>query len=241
MPRPRARPTGTLLIDGMGTLVTLQDPVPRLVAVLRDRFGAEVSAAEARRALGAEIAHYRVHMQEGRDAAGLARLRRRCAQVLRDALPPHPALDSADPTEMTEALLAALHFAAFPDARPGLARIRAAGGRVIVVSNWDVSLIDVLERAGLAALTDAIVTSAAVGARKPERAIFDHALALAATTADDPRLVHVGDSVTEDVAGAQARGIRPVLVDRDGTRWGDAPAGVSVIADLAGLRWPPVS
>ena len=38
------------------------------------------------RAMKAEIAYYRAHLRMGRDAAGLAALRRACAEVLRDAL-----------------------------------------------------------------------------------------------------------------------------------------------------------
>jgi putative hydrolase of the HAD superfamily len=101
-----------------------------------------------------------------------------------------------------------------------------------VVSNWDVSLLEVLERVGLAPLVDAVVTSAAVGSRKPDPAIFTHALALAGTAAAQAR--HVGDSLAEDVAGARACGIRPVLLLRDGS---DEP-GLETIASLAELAWP---
>ena len=55
--------------------------------VLRRRFGVAVSEADARHALGAEIAFYRAHMDQGRDAESLAQLRARCAEVLFGALP----------------------------------------------------------------------------------------------------------------------------------------------------------
>ena len=42
------------------------------------------------------------------------------------------------------ALLAALRFAAYPDAAAALTAARARGARVIVVSNWDASLPRVL-------------------------------------------------------------------------------------------------
>src|SRR5665213_3616093 len=70
-----------LLIDGMGMLVSLNAPVPALVEVLERRFGVAVSEADARHALGAEIAFYRAHMDHGRDAESLADLRARCARV----------------------------------------------------------------------------------------------------------------------------------------------------------------
>ena len=218
-----------LLIDGMGTLVSLNAPVPALVEVLERRFGVAVSEADARRALGAEIAFYRAHMDQGRDAESLAGLRARCARVLFGAL---PVTVSARDDARTEALLEALRFTAYDDARPALMTARSHGARVVVVSNWDVSLLEVLERLGLAPLVDAVVTSAAVGARKPEPAIFAHALALAGTASGRAR--HIGDSLAEDVAGARAFGIRPLLLRRDGIR----EPGVRTIAGLAELTWP---
>jgi putative hydrolase of the HAD superfamily len=223
----RDRPA--LLIDGMGTLVALTAPAPALVAVLERRFGVVVSPVDARHALGAEIAFYRAHMDQGRDAESLAALRARCAQVLFGAL---PVTVDADDDARTAALMEALRFTAYEDARPALAGARRHGAAVIVVSNWDVSLLEVLERVGLAPLVDAVVTSAAVGARKPEPAIFAHALALAGVPAGRAR--HVGDSLAEDVAGARACGIRPLLLRRDGSR----EPGVETIAGLAELTWP---
>jgi putative hydrolase of the HAD superfamily len=218
----------TLLLDAMGTLVTLQAPVARLVSALRETLGVELTAAEARAALGAEIAHYRSHMHEGRDARSLARLRAGCAAVLWDALPPRPELAAADADTRTRVLLAALHFDAFADARGLLARARAAGARGVAVSNWDVSLAEVLQRTGLAPLLDGVVVSAEVGAAKPSPVIFARALEVAGARAED--CLHVGDSLAEDVAGARAAGIEAVLLDRGGA--GVATDGVRVIASL---------
>jgi len=213
----------------MGTLVTLAAPAPRLVEVLERRFDVTVSPADARHALGAEISFYRAHMGLARDAESLARLRSRCAHVLFGAL---PVTVRGDDDERTEALLEALCFEAYDDARPALTAAREHGARVIVVSNWDVSLLDVLERVGLAALVDGVVTSAAVGAAKPEPAIFHHALALAGVAAGRAR--HVGDSLSEDVAGARACGIAPLLLRRDGS----GEQGVETIASLVEVSWP---
>ena len=227
----------TLLIDGMGTLIALGAPAPALRHELAARFGIGVSTEQAAGALRAEITYYRAHMGLGRDANSLAALRRRCAEVLREALPFSDRLAGLDIAELTEALLAALHFEAYPDARPVLLRARAAGARVVVVSNWDVSLHDVLERIGLAPLLDGVVTSAAVGAPKPAPAIFHHALALAEVEAQDA--VHVGDSVEEDVRGAAACGIRPLLLRREGDDGIEDPGAVDTIRSLAELAWHP--
>jgi hypothetical protein len=60
----------TLFIDAHGTLVHLADPAGRLVAAARDRVGVQITEAQAAAALGAEIAHYRAHMDEARDGRG---------------------------------------------------------------------------------------------------------------------------------------------------------------------------
>ena len=223
-----------LLIDGLGTLVSLAPPAPALRDELAARCGIEVSVQEAGRALAAEIAYYRSHMSLGRDGESLAALRRRCAEMLRDALPPSERLAAVGITALTDVLLGALRFEAYTDARPALLAARAAGARVVVVSNWDVSLADVLERVGLAPLIDAVVTSAAVGAAKPAGAIFAHALGLAGVPAERAR--HVGDSLEEDIRGAQACGIEAVLLHRHPDL--PAPDDVPAIASLAELEWP---
>ena len=132
--------------------------------------------------------------------------------------------------DVEDALLAAIRFRAYPEVPAVLARLRAGGARLAVVSNWDVSLHDVLERTGLRPLVDAVVISAELGAAKPDPAIFRAALERLGAAADDA--IHVGDSVEHDVAGARAAGLEAILVARNGAR---PPAGVRVVASLDGL------
>jgi putative hydrolase of the HAD superfamily len=216
-----------LLLDALGTLLTFDPPAPLLRAALRERLGMEVSEATAEEAMRAEIAYYRAHLHEGRDAASLAALRRRCAEAMRPAL----GVD-ADTDALTGALLAALRFRAYPDAAPALRALRAQGLRLVVVSNWDVSLHERLQQTGLAPLVDGAVASAEIGHAKPSPAIFEHALALAGVPAG--AALHAGDSPDADVAGALAAGLRAVLVVRDGALR-PAPPGVPSIRSLAEL------
>jgi putative hydrolase of the HAD superfamily len=225
-----------LLIDAMGTLVTLAAPAPRLRAELRTRFGLIVSDAEAAAALRAEITYYRAHMGDGRDARTLHELRLRCAAVLREALPAGSGALDLVLEELLRALLASLRFVAFDDARDALLAVRDRGVWVVAVSNWDVSVLEVLEETGLAPLLDGAVSSAAIGVAKPSPVVFEHALSLVGVRAADA--VHVGDSPSEDVAGARAAGIEPVLIDRAGG--GARVAGVHTIRGLDELERPPV-
>ena len=219
-----ARQPSAITIDALGTLLELLPPAPRLRAGLRERFGLDVSDAEAGRAMRAEIGFYRAHLHLGRDQAGLDELRRRCAEVLRDAL----AAPQLDLDAVTEVLLAAIRFEPYPDAVPALGALRAAGLRLVAASNWDVSVHEQLERTGLRPLLDGAVSSAEVGAAKPDPAILLRALEIAGARPGDAW--HVGDDLEADVGGARAAGIRPVLVDRDGGL--RAPPGVPVVAAL---------
>ncbi len=214
-----------VLLDALGTLISFEPPAPRLRLALRERLGIDVGPAAAEAAMRAEISYYRAHLDEGRDAASLADLRARSAEAMRPALPV-----AASTEVLTEALLDALRFYAYPDAAPALRELRAAGVRTVVVSNWDHSLHERLHETGLAPLLDGALASAEVGSAKPDRAIFAAALELAGT--DDAW--HVGDTLEADVQGALNAGLRAVLIVRDGRRRA-APDGVPLIESLSGL------
>ena len=146
-----------LLLDALGTLLELEPPAPRLRAELLQRFGLQITETDAQRAIAAEIAYYRAHPDDGRDPDALAELRSRCAEALRGALPGDERVAAIDNAALTGALLASLRFEPFADVRPALAAARAAGRRLVVVSNWDVSLDDVLDRLGLAPMLDGVI------------------------------------------------------------------------------------
>ena len=213
-PRPLPGTCTAVLLDAFGTLVTLDAPAPLLRALLSERLGVQVTEAQAAAALGAEISYYRAHMHEGIDMERVADLHARCAEVLRVALPPEPALQAAQPAVMTAILLDALRFKVFPEVAETLARLRDGGLRLVVASNWDASLDTVLDRVGLLGLLDGVVNSASAGYAKPDARLLRSALLLAG--ADAGHAVHVGDGFREDVGAAFGAGVRPVLLSRDG-------------------------
>ena len=76
-----------------------------------------------------------------------------------------------------------------------------------------------------------IVTADMVKAYKPHPALFKKALEMSGCAADE--VVHVGDSITSDVNGAKAVGIRPIFLDRDGKCGApDIPAAKSLLEVL---------
>ena len=220
-----------ITLDALGTILELEPPAPLLVSELAAR-GAEVSEDAAAAALGEEIAFYRAHLGEAGDSGSLARLRERCTEVLRGGLARAGAAVVLGPDPLRDALLAALRFRAYPDVPDALRALRAAGHRIVVVSNWDVSLHEALRSAGLSELVDGAIASAEVGAEKPDPRIFAAAAALADVSTEGA--LHAGDTLEYDVAGAQAAGWRAVLVARGGPPR-RVPDGVPVIASLAEL------
>ncbi|HEY7267104.1 MAG TPA: HAD-IA family hydrolase [Solirubrobacterales bacterium] len=193
--------TRAVFLDALGTLVELEPPW----LSLRERVPEEVSEERLEAALRAEMAYYREHAHEGRDEASLADLRERCARIVSDRLGVEVTADE---------LVEAIRFDPYPDAAPALRELGDRGLRLVCVSNWDCSLDSVLERCGLRELLVGAVSSAVAGARKPDPAIFAPALELAGVGPE--RALHVGDTPEEDVEGARAAGIRPLLLDRDG-------------------------
>jgi HAD superfamily hydrolase (TIGR01549 family) len=189
-----------VLLDALGTLVELEPPWVHLAEALGAQPDERLVGA-----VRAEMDYYREHSHEGRDADSLAELRARCAEVLSQALGREVSV---------ETMMSAIRFRAFPDAAPALAELRALGLRLVCVSNWDVSLPEVLERCGLAGALDGVVTSAEVGARKPDPAIFAPALELASCAAAEA--LYVGDTPAEDLAAARAAGVPGLLIDRTG-------------------------
>ena len=207
-----------LLIDAMGTLISLIAPAPLLRTELARRFGVEVTLEQAQRAIRAEVSYYRAHMNEGRDVATVRGLHARCAQALGAALP--ASLNGVDGDALTEALLASLQFSVFDDAPRALRAARSRGWRVVVVSNWDASLSEVLDRVGLGPAIDRVVSSAGAGASKPEAAIFAHAVEAFGIEAADTVFI---DDLLHNALAARAAGWRAVhFKTADGKDAGEA-------------------
>ncbi len=194
--------TKAVFFDALGTLIELEPPWAHLARELEIEPDESLIAA-----VRVEMAYYREHSHEAADPQGLADLRSECAELLSREL---------GRAVSVEALMASIRFRAFGDAGPALAALRARGLACICVSNWDIALPEVLARCGLAEALDGVVASAAVGARKPDPAIFARALELAGCA--PAQALHVGDTPAEDAAGAAAAHIPHLLIVRDGPR-----------------------
>lgn len=99
----------------------------------------------------------------------------------------------------------------YPDVLPTLDRL-GSHYRLGLVSNGNTYP----ERCGLTGRFTFVVFAQDHGARKPSRAFYTAALREAGVTAD--ALIHIGDSLANDVAGAQAIGVRAIWLNRNGRR-----------------------
>jgi putative hydrolase of the HAD superfamily len=99
----------------------------------------------------------------------------------------------------------------FPDVVPSLERFRAAGLRIVVVSNANGTVEAQMDRLGLAPYFDHVVDSAVEGVEKPDPRIFQRALERSGGRPD--RTLHVGDLYHVDVVGARAAGLAGWLLD----------------------------
>ncbi len=122
------------------------------------------------------------------------------------------------------------NYALFDDVPPVLDRLRAAGIRLGVVSNFEEWLEGLLEHLGVRSYFDVRVISGVEGLEKPDPRIFELAMERAGVEA--VASVYVGDSPEFDVEPALALGMFPVLVDRR-DRFPDAVvARITSMADL---------
>ncbi|GBF87825.1 haloacid dehalogenase-like hydrolase domain-containing protein [Raphidocelis subcapitata] len=100
-----------------------------------------------------------------------------------------------------------------PGAVAALTKLRAAGVKLAVCSNFDTRLRPVLAGLGVDQLFDAIIVSAEVGAEKPSPIIFEAAVQQLGVA--PPECVHVGDDRRNDVWGGRDAGVTAWLWGSD--------------------------
>ena len=118
----------------------------------------------------------------------------------------------------------------YPEAIETLRALRERGLELAVVSNFDSRLRNILEGLGAASWFDGIFVSSAVGYAKPDRRIFDFVIKSRQLVATN--VLHVGDSVTNDIGGATNAGVKAILVDRKGAHEADTIPRVASLNEI---------
>ncbi len=132
-------------------------------------------------------------------------------------------------------LFAANVASLYNDTVPTLQRLRDDGYKLAIVSNWDTPLDPLTERLGIAKYFDVITAShdTRVRSAKPDPYIFEYTLKAVEVSAEET--VHVGDTYEADIIGAQGVGIRPILIDREGSQQGRWHETIRSLAELPEL------
>jgi len=208
------RPKG-LLLDAMGTLITLRESVGSSYAALARSHGLTVDAAaidavfpaiyrqapplafaglSGEALLGAEIGWWGERISETFAALALP--------------PPDHALQRA----LFDHFAEPERWLVYGEVKSQLRAWHQAGLRLAVVSNFDSRLHGLLQSLGLRAVLDAVVISSEIGAAKPDPRPLQLALAALELTAD--QAWHIGDS-PEDVAAARGAGVHCLRIARE--------------------------
>jgi HAD superfamily hydrolase (TIGR01662 family) len=140
-------------------------------------------------------------------------------------------IDSAA-RDIYQAWAACQHFDLYEDVPDVLRAIHASGIRIGLISNTQRCLSSFQEHFELEGLFSVALSSSEHGYMKPHPSIFE--AALAAVGAQPGDAVMVGDSLTHDIEGARAIGMRGVLVSR-GHMPAQVPDDVDVIRSLREL------
>lgn len=200
-----------------------------LVASLKEQ-GAPTDAASLREAFRKE----QEAAQQGRLADNVERT---TASVLRQVLARLG--DSAVPQEAIDRAVEALfavseqHWQPMPGAAPMLTRLKDGGLKLGMVSNASDAgnVRRLVEKAQLGPWFDPIVVSASVGRRKPDPSLFESILRAWQLPAAD--CVMIGDTLGEDVLGAQSAGIYAIWMTADADTPGNRAVADSIRPDAA--------
>jgi putative hydrolase of the HAD superfamily len=106
-------------------------------------------------------------------------------------------------------------WALFPDTMPFLKELRRRQIPVIIVSNWDARLPQLLDSLGVTPWVQKVVGSFQVGSEKPAPDIFIAAHQSLKAPVAFNQILHVGDNDHEDGEGARALDIAFIRVDRN--------------------------
>ena len=119
------------------------------------------------------------------------------------------------------------------DVYPTLDTLQSKGFKVGLVSNRRRAANEELEDLGLAKYFEFTLFAGEIDAWKPNREIFDHALKMSDSHAENS--VYIGDNYYADIIGADNAGMIPVLIDPEEIFPDPGCRVISRIEDLLGL------
>jgi len=175
---------------------------------------------------------FRIEVESSQHLRQQDHLERTSDSVLRRTLEAlgHPAVDGSLIARALACMFAVseARWDSMPGLHPMLAALRAQGYRLGLISNAsdEANVLRLLARAGLQGAFDPQLISAAEGVRKPTLSLFQRVLS--AWKLPPEAVVMVGDTLGEDILGAQRAGLRSIWFTADA----DTPANRALEGSL---------
>lgn len=214
-------------LDVGGTLIEPWPSVGDLYAEVAARHGMRVSAADLNRQFDTA---WRARKNFGYTLSAWSGLVTETFAGLVETPP-----DESFFSELYERFTDPSAWRIFPDAMPALKALRKNGLKLGAISNWDERLRPLLEALKLDQALDVIVISAEIGLHKPDAKIFREAALRLEVPPES--ILHVGDSLMEDLEGARAARLDARLLNR--SRTGADGSEIGSLLDL--LTLPEIS
>ena len=211
---PSFSPLKAVFFDAAGTLFRVRGSVGRAYATVAARHGAATSAEEIEGRFRSVFRAMPPMCFPGVPAADLPEHERAWWRQVVSAAFAGFRFDNFETffSDLFNYFARADSWELFPDVIPALSGLRARNLRLAIVSNFDSRLTPICQGLEIAGFFDAVVMSSQVGCAKPDPQIF--AIALERIGVSPAEALHVGDSETLDVEGAEAAGLRALLIDR---------------------------
>jgi putative hydrolase of the HAD superfamily len=221
-----------IVLDAVGTLIHPSPSVATAYTEAARRQGTELDPVEVKARFTRHFAADEAHELRGPLGTDEPTERRRWRRIVVDSLPEVADIDRAF-DELWDHFARPEHWRPFPDAPEAIDRLRRAGFRLVIGSNFDARLRPVI--AGLSELSwlsNDLVISSEVGYRKPHPGFYRSACDRLGLPIS--KVMAVGDDPTNDLEGPRRAGLSSILIDRDG-RADDEGATASRLPDLAAL------
>jgi putative hydrolase of the HAD superfamily len=225
--------------DLVGTLIGVRGSVGAQYADLAARYDICANPLSIEREFPVALCSAAFHKAIGAPRADTARLEKEVWRtIVRTIFARTGALESVSPSTFEsyfDALFAHFMTAAawqvYTDALPVLEQLRARGSALALVTNFDARVFPLLENLGLARFFRTVAIPGVAGSAKPQPGIFRYALTELGLR--EEQVVHVGDSLEDDIRAAQAVGLVGIWLDRKGST--TFQPGIPRIASLAEL------
>lgn len=228
-----------VFFDLAGTLIRVRGGIGAQYALIAGEFGVSADPVAIDRAFGRAFASAGSTVFARPDAAEVASLEKGFwKEVVRLVFAQTGAFSQFNPGDfdrcferLFDYFATAAGWDVYPDVVPSLERLKREGRIVGLITNFDLRVFKLIDALHLSRLIDSVTVPGVAGAAKPDAAIFD--FALARHDLGPRQAIHVGDSIGDDVEGANAAGMKAVLLDR--RKRVEPPPGVVAIASLEEL------